>query len=71
MLSHEQYDALERAIIDGKRVAIQRRGRREYVLIPLRLRMIGGREAIDAQNPTTGDDLLIYLDEIDAIEAVR
>lgn len=70
-LTHEQYDALERAVVDGTRVAVHRRGRREHVLIPLRLRMIDGREAIEARNPTTGHEMTIYLDEVEAIEVVR
>jgi hypothetical protein len=70
-LTHEQYDALERAVVNGSRVAIQRRGRREHVLVPLALRVRDGREAIEARNPTTGHDLTIYLDEIEAIEVVE
>jgi hypothetical protein len=70
-LTHEQYELLERAIVDGTKVAIRRRGRREYVIVPLRLRLTDGREVVEAQNPTTGHDLSIYLDEIDEIEAVR
>jgi len=70
-LTHEQYDALERAIVKGTRVAIRRRGRREYVVIPLTLHQHGGREAIEARNPVTGDDLTLYLDEIDALEVVE
>ena len=69
-LTHAQYDQLERAIATGARVAVQRRGRREYVFVPLRLRAEGRREVIDALNPTTGDDLMIYVDEIDSMEIV-
>jgi hypothetical protein len=29
-----------------------------------------GREATEARNPTTGHDLTIYVDEIDALEAL-
>jgi len=69
-LSHEQYDALERAVVRGTRVAILRNGRPESVIVPLSLRLREGREAIEARHPTTGHDLTIYLDEIDAIEVV-
>lgn len=69
-LTHQQYDILERAVMRGLRVAITRQGRREVVVIPRRLRSADGREAIDAQNPVTGLDLTIYLDEIDRVEAV-
>jgi hypothetical protein len=70
-LTHTQYEALERAVVDGTRVAVQRRGRREYVLIPLSIRTVDGREAIEARNPTTGDELTIFLDDIDGVEVVR
>jgi hypothetical protein len=69
-LTHEQYDALERAVVKGTRIAIRRRGRREYVVIPLTLRVVDGREVVEARNPTTGHNLTIYLDEVDAIQAL-
>ena len=69
-LKHEQYDALERAVVKGTRVAFFRSGRRESVVIPLALRLRDGREAIEARHPTTGHDLTIYLDEIDAFEVI-
>jgi hypothetical protein len=70
-LTHRQYDALERAVTKGTRVAIKRRGRREHVVIPITLRMLDGREAIEARNPTTGHDLTLYIDEIESLEAVE
>jgi len=69
-LSHREYDALERALSRGSRVAITRPGRRELVLIPLSLALDDGREVITARNPTTGHELTIYLDEVERIEAV-
>lgn len=69
-LTHQQYDALERAITTGERIAVYRRGT-EYVVIPMRLRMIRGREAVDATHPTTGDRITLYLDEIDGFEVVQ
>ena len=68
--NHEQYDALERAVTDGRRIAVYRRGT-EYVVVPTRLRLVGGREALDAAHPTTGDRITLWLDEIDSIEVVR
>ena len=69
-LTTAQYDALERAIVDGTRIAVYRRGT-EYVVVPTRLRVQGGREAIEATHPTTGHELTLCVDEMDAIEAVR
>jgi hypothetical protein len=66
-----EYDALERAVVDGTRVAIRRPGRREHVVIPLRLVLKNGREVIEARNPTTGHEMEIYLDDVEHLEVVR
>lgn len=68
-LTHDEYDRLERAVIRGERIAVYRRGT-EYIVIPLALENRNGREVIDARNPTTGDDLSLYLDELDGIQSV-
>lgn len=67
--SHRDYDALERAILVGQRIAIWRRGT-EYVVVPSELHLRGGREAIEARNPSTGDSITLFLDDIDSIEVV-
>ncbi len=69
-LNSEQYDSLERAIADGRRLSVWRRGT-EFVVIVDRLRVTGGREALEAHHPTTGDALTLYIDELEAIEVVR
>jgi hypothetical protein len=69
-LSIKQYDALERAIIEGRRIAVYRRGT-EFVVIPTRLRLLSGREALEATHPTTGESLTLYLDDLESIEVVR
>ncbi len=69
-LTVEQYDRLERAITDGRRVVVYRRGT-EYIVVPLRLRTTGGREALEARHPTTGDAIVLYIDEVESIEVVR
>ena len=68
--THKQYDVLERAILGGKRIAAYRRGT-EYVVVPTRLRVIKGREAVEATHPTTGDQITLYLDEMDSFEVVK
>ena len=68
-LTTTQYDALERAIADGKRLAVWRRGT-EFTIIVDRMRMVSGREALEAHHPTTGDKLTLYLDELEGIEVV-
>jgi hypothetical protein len=69
-LTHTQYDALERAIADGSRIAVYRRGT-EYVVIPARLALEDGREALESTHPTTGESITLYIDEVDSIEVVR
>ena len=67
-LSHRDYDALERAIRVGQRIVVWRAGI-EYVVVPMELRLQSGREVIDVRRPT-GDSLMLFLDEIDAMEVV-
>jgi len=69
MLSPSQYDILERAIVQSRRVAILRNGT-ELVVLPLRLRIVTGREALDARHPSTGDRLTVFLDDLDGVESV-
>lgn len=68
-LNAAQYDALERAIADGRRLAVWRRGT-EFMVIVDRLRVAGGREALETHHPTTGDKLTLYVDELEGIEVV-
>ena len=68
-LNHDEYERLERAVTRGQRIAVYRRGT-EYIVIPLALRVLGGREVIEARNPTTGDDMSLAIDELDSIELV-
>ena len=68
--THKQYDLLERAITNGKRISAFRRGT-EYVVVPMRLRVISGREAVEATHPTTGDQITLYLDEMDSFEVAK
>jgi hypothetical protein len=68
-LSHSQYDQLERAIIDGSRISLYRRGT-EYVVIPVKLKTVDGKEAVLATHPTTGERMTFVLGEIDRFEVV-
>jgi hypothetical protein len=68
-LSFAQLDALERAIISRRRVAITRQGR-EIVILPRALRTAGRTELLDAVHPSTGDSLTIDLEDVDSVEVV-
>ncbi len=69
-LSVAQYDALERAIVDQRRITVMRRGT-EFTVVPLRLSLVNGREAISARHPSTGASMTLYLDEADSLDVVR
>ena len=68
-LNSAQYDALERAIANGRRLSLWRRGT-EFLVIVDRMRTSGGREALEAHHPTTGDTLTLYVDELEGIEVI-
>lgn len=61
-------ERLERAIVEGARIWISRRGT-EYVLVPRSLRSEGTIEVLTATT-TLGDDLRFRLDEIEAWEVI-
>jgi hypothetical protein len=69
-LTHSEYDVLERAIIDGRRMVIYRRGT-EYVVIPQALRVRDGREVIEATHPTTGDTITFDLADVDSLHVIK
>lgn len=69
-LTHRQYDALESAITNARRVSIYRRGT-EFIGVPKRLWSDGQREAVAVLHPTTGEEITLYLDEIDRLEVVE
>ena len=69
-LTAGQYDSLERAIADGRKLSVWRRGT-EFIIVVDRLRVSGGREALEAHHPTTGDRLTLYIDELEGIEVVK
>lgn len=68
-LTTRQYNQLERAIAKRQRLAIFRRGS-EFVVVPERIVLRGGREVIETIQPSTGDTMVLYLDEIEAFEVV-
>ena len=68
-LSTRQYNLLERAIADGLRIAVYRRGS-EFVVRPESLGLRAGREAIETIQPATGDRMTIYLDDLEGFEIV-
>ena len=68
-LTNTQYDTLERAIMDKRRIAVMRRGT-EYVVIPAKLVVEAGREAIHARHPS-GTVMKFYVDDLESIEVVK
>jgi hypothetical protein len=62
-------DQLERAVRDGLKVALTRRGT-EYVVTALRITTVDRREALVGRLPMTGDELAFRLDQIDAFQVI-
>lgn len=60
----EELDRLERAITEGTRIQLFRRGT-EYVILPRALRTDGPTEMLLATHPGTGEEFAFPLDEID------
>jgi hypothetical protein len=50
---------------------VRRRGKGELIIVPTALRLVDGRERIDARHPTTGDRLDLYVDDLVGFEVVR
>ena len=67
--SPERLDQLERAIRDGRRVALMRRGT-EYIVIAVRLTVQGSREAFVGRLPMTGEELVFVLDDLEGFHVV-
>jgi hypothetical protein len=65
-----EYDLLERAILQGERVALRVRGA-ELVIVPLAVRSFGGRERVETRQPTTGEPMQVIVDDIESLELVR
>ena len=68
-LSHPDYELLERAITHGRRISVFRRGT-EFLVIPIAIDAVLGREVIRSRHPTTGDHLSLFVDEIDGFEVI-
>lgn len=69
-MSVADYDRLERAIVDGRRLSFWRRGT-EFLVIPERLKLANGREVILARHPSTGQRMELFIDELDSIEVIK
>jgi transcriptional antiterminator Rof (Rho-off) len=65
----DRMDQLERAVRDGLRVALTRRGT-EYIVTALRVTTEGRREALVARLPMTGEELVFRLDDIDSFQVL-
>lgn len=61
--SPESIDRLERAIVEGMRVQLTRRGT-EYVVVPREIRSSGPEDMLVGLT-STGDELSFTLDEVD------
>lgn len=59
-----RYDLLERAVRDGLRISLMRRGS-EHVVIARRLTTVRSKDAVVGFLPMSGQELTFVLDELD------
>jgi len=57
-------DQLERAVRDGLRISLMRRGS-EHIIVARRLTTVRSRDAVIGLVPMSGNELTFVLDEID------
>lgn len=65
----QRMDQLERAIRDGRRVALNRRGT-EYVVTARRLTTVRQRDALIGHLPMTGEEETFVLEDLDMFQIV-
>jgi hypothetical protein len=65
----ERLDQLERAVRQGRRVALARRGT-EYVVIAVRLTTVGNRDAFVGRIPMTGEEMVFVLEDLEALQVL-
>ena len=70
ILTPDEYNALERAVLERRRIAIRRHGT-EVVVVAEALRIGGDGESIVTRHPSTGDVLVLRLAEIDGLDVVQ
>ena len=68
-LTTAEYDALERAIVEGRRIAVMRHGR-EVVAVPIRIVQTRRGDAVEAPHPSTGEKMVGVLSDDDELEIV-
>lgn len=60
----ERMDQLERAVRDGLRVALSRRGS-EFIVVARQITSVAQRDALVGRLPMTNEDKTFILDELD------
>ena len=63
-LTTARMDQLERAIRDGLRISLMRRGS-EHIVVARRLTTVGSRDAVIGLVPMTGAELTFVLDDVE------
>lgn len=65
----ERLDQLERAVRDGRRVALNRRGT-EYIVTAVRLTTVQNKEAFIGRLPMTGEEMVFMLGDLEHFQVV-
>lgn len=67
--SPERFDQLERAVRDGRRIAVRRRGN-EYIVVAVALVTRSSQETLVGRLPMTGEELTFTLEELEAFQVL-
>lgn len=62
-------DQLERAVRDGLRISLMRRGS-EHIIVARRITTVRSRDAVVGLVPMTGQEQTFVLDEIEAFQVI-
>lgn len=68
-LTTRQYDELEGAIQQGRRIAV-RRPTYELVFLPERIRAVRGGEVVEGRHPVTGVPISLAVEDLGDFEVV-
>lgn len=67
--SPERMNQLERAVRDGNRIILSRRGS-EFVVIAKKMTTVGRHEGVVGRLPATGEELVFLLHELDDFQII-
>ena len=65
-----QYDVIERAVANGQRLLLTRRGV-QFILLPERLVTSSTEERLEGRHPSTGEPISFVIGELERVDLLR